>query len=198
MFYKRFGKRLLDIIASGLGLLVLSPLFILIGIMVWIKLGRPIFFTQVRPGLNAIPFKMVKFRTMKDSRDSSGDLLPDELRLTKLGKFLRSTSLDELPELWNVLKGDMSLVGPRPLLMEYLPLYSKDQYRRHEVKPGITGLAQINGRNSVSFNDKILYDLRYIESISLMNDLKMLYYTIQIVLTRQGIDGNDLDPRKRG
>jgi lipopolysaccharide/colanic/teichoic acid biosynthesis glycosyltransferase len=198
MIYKRFGKRLFDVLASGLGLIVLSPVFLLIGILVWIKLGRPIFFTQVRPGLNAKPFTMVKFRTMKDSRDSSGDLLPDKLRLTKLGKLLRSTSLDELPELWNVLIGDMSLVGPRPLLMEYLPLYSKEQYRRHEVKPGITGLAQINGRNSVSFNDKILYDLRYIESISLMNDLKMLYYTIQIVLTRQGIDGNDLDPRKRG
>jgi len=115
-----------------------------------------------------------------------------------LGKFLRSTSLDELPELWNMLIGDMSLVGPRPLLMDCLPLYSKEQYRRHEVKPGITGLAQVNGRNSLSFNDKILYDLRYIESISLINDLKMLYYTIQIVLTRQSINGNDLDPRKRG
>jgi lipopolysaccharide/colanic/teichoic acid biosynthesis glycosyltransferase len=150
MLYKRLGKRLIDFVVSGLGLLVLSPLFILIAIMVWIKLGRPIFFTQVRPGLNAKPFTMVKFRTMKDSRDSSGDLLPDNLRLTKLGKFLRSTSLDELPELWNVLKGDMSLVGPRPLLMEYLPLYSKEQYCRHDVKPGITGLAQVNGRNSIA------------------------------------------------
>jgi lipopolysaccharide/colanic/teichoic acid biosynthesis glycosyltransferase len=176
----------------------LSPVLFLIGILVWIKLGRPIFFTQVRPGLNAKPFTMVKFRTMKDSRDPSGDLLSDELRLTKLGKLLRSTSLDELPELWNVLIGDMSLVGPRPLLMDYLPLYSKEQYRRHEVKPGITGLAQVNGRNSVSFNDKILYDLRYIESISLINDLKIFYYTIQIVLRRQGINGNDLDPRERG
>jgi lipopolysaccharide/colanic/teichoic acid biosynthesis glycosyltransferase len=198
MLYKRFGKRLLDILVSVLGILVLSPVFLLIGILVWIKLGRPIFFTQVRPGLNAKPFTMVKFRTMKDSRDSSGDLLPDKLRLTKLGKFLRSTSLDELPELWNVLKGDMGLVGPRPLLMEYLPLYSKEQYRRHEVKPGITGLAQVNGRNSVNFNDKIMYDLKYIKSISLLNDLKILYYTILIVLTRQGINGNGLDPRERG
>jgi len=198
MLYKRVGKRILDIVASGLGLLVLSPVFLLIGIVIWIKLGLPIFFTQVRPGLNAKPFTMVKFRTMKDSRDSSGDLLPDKLRLTKLGKFLRSTSLDELPELWNVLKGDMGLVGPRPLLMEYLPLYSKEQYRRHEVKPGITGLAQVNGRNSVNFNDKIMYDLKYIKSISLLNDLKILYYTILIVLTRQGINGNGLDPRERG
>jgi lipopolysaccharide/colanic/teichoic acid biosynthesis glycosyltransferase len=188
MIYHRFGKRLLDVLASGLGIVGLSPVFILIGILVWINLGRPILFTQVRPGLDAKPFSMVKFRSMKDSRDSNEKLLPDEVRMTKFGKFLRSTSLDELPELWNVLKGDMSLVGPRPLLMEYLTLYSKEQYRRHEVKPGITGLAQVNGRNSVSFNDKILYDLRYIESISLINDLKILYYTIKIVLTRQGIN----------
>jgi lipopolysaccharide/colanic/teichoic acid biosynthesis glycosyltransferase len=189
MLYKRFGKRLLDIVVSGLGLLVLSPLFILIGTMIWIKLGRPILFTQIRPGLNAKPFTMVKFRTMKDSIDSNGKSLPDELRLTKLGKFLRSTSLDELPELWNVLKGDMSLVGPRPLLMEYLPLYSKNQYRRHEVKPGITGLAQVTGRNSITWNQKFKLDITYVNDIALITDLKILLITIIKVFTRDGING---------
>jgi lipopolysaccharide/colanic/teichoic acid biosynthesis glycosyltransferase len=189
MIYKRFGKRVLDIFASGLGLLVLSPLFIMIGILVWIKLGRPIFFTQIRPGSNAKPFTMVKFRTMKYIIDSNGKLLPDELRLTKLGKFLRSTSLDELPELWNVLKGDMSLVGPRPLLMEYLPLYSKEQYRRHEVKPGITGLAQVNGRNSITWNQKFKFDINYVNNISLISDLKILMMTIIKVFKRDGING---------
>jgi lipopolysaccharide/colanic/teichoic acid biosynthesis glycosyltransferase len=188
MLYKRFGKRLIDIVVSGLGLLVLSPLFILIGIMVWIKLGRPIFFTQIRPGLNAKPFKMVKFRTMRDSRDSIGDLLPDELRLTKLGKFLRSTSLDELPELWNVLKGDMSLVGPRPLLMEYLPLYSREQYRRHEVKPGITGLAQVNGRNLIDWNIRLRYDVEYVDSVSFFLDLFVVFKTIYVVAIRRGVN----------
>jgi lipopolysaccharide/colanic/teichoic acid biosynthesis glycosyltransferase len=187
MLYKQFGKRIFDILSSGLGLLVLSPIFILIGIMVWIKLGRPIFFMQVRPGLNAKPFTMVKFRTMKDSRDSSGDLLPDEIRLTKLGKFLRSTSLDELPELWNVLKGDMSLVGPRPLLMDYLAYFSNEQKKRHNVRPGITGLAQVNGRNAINWDQKLTYDVQYIEKISLLNDLIILTRTIYTVLSQRGI-----------
>jgi lipopolysaccharide/colanic/teichoic acid biosynthesis glycosyltransferase len=191
MLYKRFGKRLIDIVVSGLGLLVLSPLFILIGIMVWIKLGRPIFFTQIRPGLNAEPFKMIKFRTMRDSIGSNGNQLPDELRLTKLGKFFRSTSLDELPELWNVLRGDMSLVGPRPLLMEYLPLYSKEQYRRHEVKPGITGLAQVSGRNNISWSKKFSLDVDYIQTYNLYLDIKICFLTVYKVLKQSNINPSD-------
>jgi sugar transferase EpsL len=191
MIYKRFGKRVLDIFASGLGLLVLSPLFIMIGILVWIKLGRPIFFTQIRPGLNAEPFKMIKFRTMRDSIGSNGNQLPDELRLTKLGKFFRSTSLDELPELWNVLRGDMSLVGPRPLLMEYLPLYSKEQYRRHEVKPGITGLAQVSGRNNISWSKKFSLDVDYIQTYNLYLDIKICFLTVYKVLKQSNINPSD-------
>jgi len=187
MIYKRFGKRLLDIVVSGLGLLVLSPLFILIGIMVWIKLGRPIFFMQVRPGLNEKPFIMVKFRTMKDAKDSNGHQLPDDLRLTKFGKFLRSTSLDELPELWNVLRGDMSLVGPRLLLMDYLAYFSDEQKKRHYVRPGITGLAQVNGRNAINWDQKLTYDVNYVKKISLLNDLTILTRTIFTVLSQRGI-----------
>jgi lipopolysaccharide/colanic/teichoic acid biosynthesis glycosyltransferase len=197
MIYKRLGKRILDTVASGLGLLVLSPLFVLIGIVIWIKLGRPIFFTQVRPGLNAKPFTMVKFRTMKDLRDSDGNVLPDDLRLTKLGKFLRSTSLDELPELWNVLKGDMSLVGPRPLLMEYLSLYNKEQTSRHVVRPGVTGLAQVNGRNSISWENRFELDVFYVKNISLFLDIKIIFLTIIKVLLREGIDyGKEMEDKK--
>jgi len=197
MIYHRFGKRLLDVLASGLGIVGLSPVFILIGILVWINLGRPILFTQVRPGLDAKPFSMVKFRSMKDSRDSNEKLLPDEVRMTKFGKFLRSTSLDELPELWNVLKGDMSLVGPRPLLMEYLSLYNKEQTSRHVVRPGVTGLAQVNGRNSISWENRFELDVFYVKNISLFLDIKIIFLTIIKVLLREGIDyGKEMEDKK--
>jgi lipopolysaccharide/colanic/teichoic acid biosynthesis glycosyltransferase len=187
MAYKRFGKRLLDIIASGLSILVLSPVFLLIGIMVWIKLGRPILFTQVRPGYMARPFTMYKFRTMKNDKNNQGELLSDEERITLFGRWLRSTSLDELPELFNVIFGHISLVGPRPLLMSYLPLYSKDQYRRHEVKPGITGLAQVSGRNNLSWPKRLAIDVEYVNHVSFWLDIKILFKTIFKVIRREGI-----------
>ena len=180
-------KRLIDILASGLALIILSPVIIVVAILVNSKLGSPIFFQQVRPGLGGKPFKMVKFRTMLDAVDSQGNPLPDEVRLTDFGKFLRSTSLDELPELWNVLKGDMSLVGPRPLLMEYLPLYSADQARRHEVRPGVTGWAQINGRNAISWEQKFELDTWYVDNQSLWLDIKILFLTVWKVVHRDGI-----------
>ncbi|HMY81583.1 MAG TPA: sugar transferase, partial [Agitococcus sp.] len=160
---------------------------IVVAILVNSKLGSPIFFKQIRPGLGGKPFKMVKFRTMLDAVDSQGNPLPDEVRLTDFGKFLRSTSLDELPELWNVLKGDMSLVGPRPLLMEYLPLYSADQARRHEVRPGVTGWAQINGRNAISWEQKFELDTWYVDNQSLWLDIKILFLTVWKVVHRDGI-----------
>ena len=180
-------KRLIDILASGLALIILSPVIIVVAILVNSKLGSPIFFQQVRPGLGGKPFKMVKFRTMLDAVDSQGNPLPDDVRLTDFGKFLRSTSLDELPELWNVLKGDMSLVGPRPLLMEYLPLYSADQARRHEVRPGVTGWAQINGRNAISWEQKFELDTWYVDNQSLWLDIKILFLTVWKVVHRDGI-----------
>ena len=180
-------KRLVDILASGLALIMFSPVIIVVAILVHRKLGSPIFFQQVRPGLGGKPFKMVKFRTMLDAVDSQGNPLPDEVRLTDFGKFLRSTSLDELPELWNVLKGDMSLVGPRPLLMEYLPLYSADQARRHEVRPGVTGWAQINGRNAISWEQKFELDTWYVDNQSLWLDIKILFLTVWKVVHRDGI-----------
>jgi lipopolysaccharide/colanic/teichoic acid biosynthesis glycosyltransferase len=187
MLYKRFGKRLLDITASVLSILVLSPIFLLIGIMVWIKLGRPILFTQVRPGYLAKPFTMLKFRTMKNDKNNEGKLLSDEERITPFGQWLRSTSLDELPELFNVFLGHMSLVGPRPLLMSYIPLYSKEQYRRHEVKPGITGLAQVSGRNSLSWPKRLANDVEYVNRVSFLLDIKILFKTILKVIKREDI-----------
>ena len=168
--------------------ILLSPLIILFGLLVLFSMGRPIIFTQQRPGLNGKRFTIYKFRTMSDERDAGGNLLPDEKRLTRFGKFLRKTSLDELPELFNVLKGDMSLVGPRPLLMEYLPLYSKEQMRRHEVKPGITGWAQVNGRNTLSWEDKFKMDVWYVDNISFRLDAKILFLTIWKVLKSEGIN----------
>ena len=180
-------KRLFDIFFSCVGLLVLSlPLLGLIW-LVRRKLGSPVFFRQVRPGLHGRPFEMVKFRTMTDARGPDGQLLPDAVRLTSFGRFLRATSLDELPELWNVLRGDMSLVGPRPLLMEYLPLYSPEQARRHEVRPGITGWAQVNGRNALSWEDKFKLDVWYVDHRSLWLDIKVLWLTVKKVLVREGI-----------
>jgi len=180
-------KRLMDILGSFFGLVLLSPVLIVVSILVRLKLGSPILFQQVRPGLGGKPFNMMKFRTMTDERDENGGLLPDDMRLTKFGAFLRSTSLDELPELINVLKGDMSLVGPRPLLMEYLPLYSERQYRRHEVRPGITGWAQINGRNALSWDEKFELDVWYVENRSLWLDIKILFLTVLKVVKRDGI-----------
>lgn len=180
-------KRLFDLSVSALALLVLAlPLLVLIW-LVRRKLGSPVFFRQVRPGLNGLPFEMVKFRTMTDERGSDGQLLPDAVRLTSFGRFLRSTSLDELPELWNVLKGEMSLVGPRPLLMEYLPLYSPEQARRHDVRPGVTGWAQVNGRNAISWEEKFELDVWYVDHQSLWLDFKILWLTVKKVLVREGI-----------
>lgn len=180
-------KRLFDIIASAIGLLLLMPVIAVVGLQIRRKLGSPVLFRQVRPGKDGKPFEMIKFRTMRDAIDDEGNLLPDTERITPFGQFLRSTSLDELPELWNVLKGDMSLVGPRPLLMEYLPLYSAEQYRRHEVRPGVTGWAQINGRNAISWEEKFNLDTWYVDNRSLWLDLKIIYLTIKKVLVRDGI-----------
>jgi lipopolysaccharide/colanic/teichoic acid biosynthesis glycosyltransferase len=180
-------KRLFDLLLAGVGLLLLALPLTVLAWQVRRKLGSPVLFTQVRPGLHGKPFRMVKFRTMTDERDGSGALLPDAQRLTPFGRFLRASSLDELPELWNVLRGDMSLVGPRPLLMEYLPLYSPDQARRHEVRPGITGWAQVNGRNAISWADKFALDVWYVDHRSLWLDARILWRTVRKVLVRDGI-----------
>jgi len=193
-------KRLFDAsVAAFALLLLLLPLLVLI-YLIRKKIGSPVFFCQTRPGLNGKPFRLIKFRTMTDTRGPDGNLLPDAMRLTGFGCYLRSTSLDELPEIWNVLKGDMSLVGPRPLLMEYLPLYSDEQARRHEVMPGITGWAQVNGRNAISWEDKFKLDLWYVEHQSLWLDIKILYLTAFKVLLRRGIsqDGHVTMDKFRG
>ena len=183
-------KRLFDITAALVALLLLALPLLALTWLVRRKLGRPAFFRQVRPGLQGQPFEMVKFRTMTDARGPDGELLPDAVRLTRFGRFLRATSLDELPELWNVLKGDMSLVGPRPLLMEYLPLYSPQQARRHEVRPGITGWAQVNGRNAIGWEDKFTLDVWYVDHRSLWLDVKILWLTVKKVLVREGISAD--------
>ena len=180
-------KRLFDIMASAIGLLLLSPVIAVIAFQIRRKLGSPVLFRQTRPGKDGKPFEMIKFRTMLDAVDEEGNPLPDAQRMTPFGAFLRSTSLDELPELWNVLKGDMSLVGPRPLLMEYLPLYSPEQFRRHEVRPGITGWAQVNGRNAISWEEKFKLDVWYVDNRSFWLDLKIIYLTVKKVLVRDGI-----------
>lgn len=180
-------KRLFDIVVSACALLMLALPMLVVIWMVRRKLGSPVFFTQVRPGMHGKPFKMVKFRSMTSERGTDGELLPDAERLTPFGRFLRSTSLDELPELWNVLKGDMSLVGPRPLLMEYLPLYSPEQARRHAVRPGVTGWAQVNGRNAISWEEKFALDTWYVDHQSLLLDMKILWLTVKKVLVREGI-----------
>lgn len=180
-------KRFLDFFAALIGLMLIWPLILLIGVLVHVKLGSPVVFSQVRPGLAGKPFRMYKFRTMTDAKDEQGQLLPDEVRLTAFGRFLRSTSLDELPELWNVLKGEMSLVGPRPLLMEYLPLYTAEQARRHEARPGITGWAQVNGRNAISWEDKFRLDVWYVDNQSLWLDIRILWMTVRKVIVREGI-----------
>ena len=193
-------KRFADVIIAFLGLLLLSPVLLVIALLVRFKLGSPVLFRQLRPGLAGKPFFLVKFRTMTNQRDASGDLLPDSERLTKFGKFLRSTSLDELPELWNVLRGNMSLVGPRPLLVEYLPLYSAHQARRHETRPGITGLAQVKGRNILSWNEKFDLDVWYVDNRGFLLDSAIIFWTIASVLRRQGVnaDGSATMPPFQG
>ena len=183
----KFFKRLFDIIASASGLIILSPVFLILAYLIRKNLGAPVFFTQERPGKDGKPFKLIKFRSMRDAVDTDGNPRPDSERLTPFGKKLRAVSLDELPELWNVLKGDMSLVGPRPLLMSYLPLYNDFQFRRHEMRPGVTGWAQVNGRNAISWDEKFAYDIWYIDHFSLWFDMKILFLTIKKVFIKEGI-----------
>ena len=180
-------KRLLDIVIASIALILLSPLYAFVAYKVKKNLGSPVLFRQVRPGLNGKPFEMIKFRTMKDAVDAQGNPLPDSERLTPFGKMLRSTSLDEMPELWNVIKGDMSIVGPRPLLMEYLPLYNKEQAKRHDVRPGMTGHAQVNGRNAISWEEKFKLDTWYVENQSIWLDFKIMLKTVKKVLAKDDI-----------
>ena len=183
-------KRLFDLVLTIPGFLLILPLLVILAFFVRAFLGSPIFFSQLRPGLNGKPFLMLKFRTMTDERDVTGNLLPDNERLTSFGRFLRSTSLDEFPTFFNVLKGDMSLVGPRPLLMEYLPLYTEEQNRRHEVKPGMTGWAQVNGRNAISWDEKFRFDVWYVDNQSIWLDIRILAITFINVFLRKGINHN--------
>jgi lipopolysaccharide/colanic/teichoic acid biosynthesis glycosyltransferase len=193
-------KRVFDVSASMMILVILIPVLVLVWLLVLCSHGRPVLYEQCRPGINGAPFRMLKFRTMTNERGSGGELLPDVDRLTSLGRFLRSTSLDELPELWNVLKGDMSLVGPRPLLMEYLPLYTTEQARRHQVRPGITGWAQVNGRNALSWEEKFTLDVWYVDNQSFWLDVKILFLTVAKVFQREGIsaDGAATMPKFTG
>lgn len=186
MIYK-YIKRILDIISSLLAIIILSPLLAVTAVLVKTKLGSPVLFRQERPGKDEKIFTLMKFRTMTDERDENGELLPDEVRLTKFGKFLRSTSIDELPELFNILKGDMSVIGPRPLLVEYIPRYNEHQHRRHEVRPGLSGWAQVNGRNTVSWEDKFDMDVHYVDNYSFAMDVKIFFMTVLNVLKREGI-----------
>lgn len=188
--YSKYFKRILDIVLSIIMIIVLSPIIAVVAILVRIKLGTPIIFMQKRPGKDGKIFTLYKFRTMTDEIDAMGELLPDEVRLKKFGKFLRSTSLDELPELVNILKGEMSFVGPRPLLVEYLELYNEEQSRRHEVRPGLTGLAQVNGRNDTTWADRLRYDVEYVNNISFKNDLLIILKTIKLVFTRKGVSSS--------
>lgn len=186
MIYK-YIKRILDIISSLLAIIILSPLLAVTAVLVKTKLGSPVLFRQERPGKDEKIFTLMKFRTMTDERDENGELLPDEVRLTKFGKFLRSTSIDELPELFNILKGDMSVIGPRPLLVEYIPRYNEHQHRRHEVRPGLSGWAQVNGRNSISWEEKFELDVEYVDNYSFAMDVKILFMTVLNVLKKEGI-----------
>jgi len=189
-FYQRFVKRPMDFILSLMAIIVLSPVLIIVGILVRFKLGSPVLFKQKRPGLNEKIFTMYKFRTMTDEKNESGELLPDSVRLTKFGRMLRSTSLDELPELFNILKGDMSIVGPRPLLIQYLELYNNHQKRRHEVRPGLSGYAQVNGLNAIIWEDKFNLDVAYGDSVSFLGDWKIIFLTIKKVFVKEGISSD--------
>lgn len=190
MIYCRYVKPLLDRLVAALLLIVVSPVLVVVAVLIRWKMGSPVFFTQERPGQGEKIFRIYKFRTMTNERDSSGELLPDEERLKGLGKVIRSLSLDELPQLFNVLRGEMSFVGPRPLLVEYLPLYNEDQRRRHTVKPGITGWAQVNGRNAISWEEKFAYDVWYVEHCSFLLDVKILWMTVRKVFRREGISSD--------
>jgi lipopolysaccharide/colanic/teichoic acid biosynthesis glycosyltransferase len=183
-------KRIIDISFSLIAIVLLSPIVLLLAVLIAVKMGRPIIFTQTRPGLKIKTFEMIKFRTMKDAYDNQDKPLPDNMRMTRFGSFLRSSSLDELPGLWCVLKGDMSLVGPRPLLVEYLPLYSEEQAKRHDVRPGITGWAQVNGRNAISWDQKFEYDVWYVDNQSFWLDIKILFLTVKKVFVREGISAD--------
>lgn len=184
--YRVFFKRLLDIVISGIVLIVFSPVLVLLVILIRVKLGSPVIFTQERPGRNEKIFKLYKFRSMSNERDEKGELLPDEVRLTQFGKLLRSTSLDELPELFNILKGDMSLIGPRPLLVRYLPWYTQEERHRHDVRPGLTGLAQVNGRNALGWEQRFAFDLEYVNHLTFLMDVKIIVMTVGKVLKRSG------------
>ncbi len=188
--YRKYIKRLLDIVISLTALVILSPVMLIVAILVRCKLGAPVIFYQQRPGYQEKVFKLCKFRTMTDERDENGELLPDAVRLTKFGKMLRATSLDELPELWNILKGDMSLIGPRPLLVKYLPLYNEFQKHRHDVKPGLTGWAQVNGRNAISWEERFEMDVYYVNNQSFLLDLKILFKTVAVVFKHSDINSS--------
>ncbi len=188
MLYRKYIKRLLDIILSLTAIICLSPVLLITALLVRIKLGSPVIFRQQRPGLNGKIFGLCKFRSMTDERDADGNLLPDEVRLTSFGKKLRATSLDELPELFNILKGEMSIVGPRPLLVQYLPLYNEEQRHRHDVLPGLTGLAQVNGRNAITWEKKFEYDVEYVRNLSFLMDVKIILMTVGKVFHREGIN----------
>ena len=187
-FYEKFIKRPQDILLSLLAMIVLSPVLLITAILVRTKLGSPVIFKQKRPGLDEKVFTLYKFRTMTDAKDPDGNLLPDEVRLTKFGKLLRSTSLDELPELWNIFRGDIAVVGPRPLLVEFLSRYNEQQRRRHEVRPGLSGLAQVNGRNAISWEDKFKYDVQYVDHVTFLGDWKIIFQTVLNVIKRDGIN----------
>ncbi|MEY8733661.1 sugar transferase [Peribacillus frigoritolerans] len=186
--YRRFIKRAMDFILSLIAIVILSPILLVVALLVRVKLGSPVLFKQKRPGLNEDVFLMYKFRTMTDEKDEHGELLPDNVRLTRFGRLLRSTSLDELPELFNILRGDMSIVGPRPLLVQYLPIYNDYQKRRHEVRPGLSGLAQVNGRNAISWENKFDLDVEYVDNVSFIGDWKIIFLTIKKVFVREGIN----------
>lgn len=198
--YQKFIKRLLDIIISGIGIIVLSPVILIVALLVRIKIGTPVVFTQERPGKNEKIFKMYKFRSMTNAKDEKGNLLPDEERMTNFGKKLRAASLDELPQLWNIFKGDMSIIGPRPLLVSYLELYTPEQHRRHEVRPGLFGLAGVNGRNAQSWESKFRYDILYVDNLSFKMDLSIFFKCILTVLKKEGIneEGNSTASAFRG
>ena len=191
--YRGVFKRIFDIVCSFFGLLILSPVFFVVAVLVRLKLGAPVIFSQERPGLKGKLFRLYKFRSMTDRKDENGGLLPDSERLTSFGKMLRATSLDELPELWNILRGDMSVVGPRPLLVQYLPLYSAEQMRRHDVRPGLTGHAQVNGRNAISWPDKFRLDCWYVDNLGFWLDVRIIFSTFAKVVSRSGISSSTSD-----